>query len=153
MRTSAASFTATSSPRTSSSSTARSCGSPISASPGSRSAPGARPAPAPPRTLPPRTAAARAVCSGPLGSLAPEQAMGRPSYHSDVFSLGLIIYRMLTGSLPEWPFDWPAPGYERLRKRVPAEMIAFLRRALDVDPAQSYRDAGQLLAALQRGHA
>jgi serine/threonine-protein kinase len=92
----------------------------------------------------------RASGSGTLGFLAPEQAMGRPSYRSDVFSLGLIFYRMLTGRLPEWPFDWPPPGYERLRRRVPAEMIAFLRRALEVDPAQRYRDAGQMLAAFQR---
>ena len=26
---------------------------------------------------------------------------------SDVFSLGLIVYRMLSGVLPRWPFDWP----------------------------------------------
>ena len=36
--------------------------------------------------------------SGTLGHMAPEQAMGKPSKKSDIFSLGLIIYRMLSGS-------------------------------------------------------
>jgi len=35
--------------------------------------------------------------SGTVGYVAPEQAMGKPSFRSDVFSLGLILYRMLSG--------------------------------------------------------
>lgn len=92
----------------------------------------------------------KASGSGTLGYLAPEQAMGRPSYRSDVFSLGLILYRMLTGKLPEWPFDWPPPGYDRLRRRVPMQMIELLRRALSVDPSQRFRDARQMLAEFRR---
>ena len=92
----------------------------------------------------------RASGSGTIGYLAPEQAMGRPSYCSDVFSLGLIFYRMLAGKLPEWPFEWPPPGYDRLRRRVPADMIAFLRRAMSVEPVQRFHDAQQMLAAFRR---
>jgi serine/threonine-protein kinase len=92
----------------------------------------------------------RASGSGTIGYLAPEQAMGRPSYRSDVFSLGLILYRMLTGQLPEWPFAWPPPGYERLNGRVPADLIALLRRAMEVDPARRFRDAQQMLASFRR---
>ncbi|MBN2293777.1 MAG: serine/threonine protein kinase, partial [Pirellulales bacterium] len=40
---------------------------------------------------------------GTLGYIAPEQAMGRPSFRSDVFSLGLVLYRMFAGKLPQWP--------------------------------------------------
>ena len=43
--------------------------------------------------------------SGTIGYIAPEQAMGKPSFRSDVFSLGLILWEMLTGELPEYPFD------------------------------------------------
>lgn len=56
--------------------------------------------------------------SGTVGYVAPEQAMGKPSLRSDVFSLGLIIYRILTGRLPEWPFEWPLPGHDRLRQKT-----------------------------------
>ncbi|MBT8467101.1 MAG: serine/threonine protein kinase, partial [Deltaproteobacteria bacterium] len=50
---------------------------------------------------------------GTVGYIAPEQAMGKPSFRSDVFSMGLLIYRMFAGELPAWPFDWPLPGAER----------------------------------------
>jgi len=92
----------------------------------------------------------RASGSGTIGYLAPEQAMGRPSYRSDVFSLGLIFYRMLTGQLPEWPFEWPPPGYQRLGGRVPGDLVAFLRRAMEVDPVRRFRDAQHMLASFRR---
>lgn len=88
--------------------------------------------------------------SGTVGYLAPEQAMGKPSPRSDVFSLALVIYRMLTGHLPRWPFDWPPPGYERLRKYVNKDFIAVLKKSMDVDPRNRYRDAIQMQSALAR---
>lgn len=87
--------------------------------------------------------------SGTIGFCAPEQAMGKPSFRSDVFSLGLVFYRMLTGELPEWPFDWPPPGYERLRRQH-SELIALVRRSIRVDPRQRYPDATAMLAAFER---
>lgn len=92
----------------------------------------------------------RASGSGTLGYMAPEQAMGKPSFRSDVFSLGLVIYRMLSGKLPEWPFLWPLPGAERLKRRVHPDLVAFLKKALDIDPKKRFRDAGQMLTAFNR---
>jgi serine/threonine-protein kinase len=92
----------------------------------------------------------RASGSGTLGYCAPEQAMGQPSFRSDVFALGLIQYRMLTGHLPEWPFRWPPPGYGRLKTRVPADLVELLRRSIDVNPRQRFAEAGAMLAALRR---
>jgi len=89
-----------------------------------------------------------ASSSGTLGYVAPEQAMGRPSARSDVFSAGLIIYRMLTGVLPDWPYDWPPAGYDKLRRHAPA-MIEVLRRALSVPTRKRYRDAQQMLDAFR----
>ncbi|HNP65715.1 MAG TPA: serine/threonine-protein kinase, partial [Woeseiaceae bacterium] len=45
----------------------------------------------------------KASGSGTIDYIAPEQAMGRPKFQSDVFSLGLVVYRLLSGRLPEWP--------------------------------------------------
>lgn len=85
--------------------------------------------------------------SGTIGYVAPEQAMGRPSFSSDVFALGLIFWQMLTGELPEYPFTWPFPGLATLRAKVHADFVAWLRRALEVEPRKRFADAGQMLAA------
>jgi serine/threonine-protein kinase len=82
--------------------------------------------------------------------MAPEQAMGRPSTKSDVFSLGLIMVRLFTGHLPTWPFDWPMKGYSTLRRRAHPELLAVIRKAMEVRPNKRYRDAEEMLAALQR---
>ena len=84
--------------------------------------------------------------TGTIGYMAPEQAMGKPSFRSDVFSIGLIIWRLLSGHWPEWPFAWPPSGYNRLRGRIHPEFIDFMRRAIDLNPRRRYRDAEQMLA-------
>ena len=89
--------------------------------------------------------------SGTVGFMAPEQAMGRPSPKSDVFSVGLIIYRMLAGRRPEWPYDWPPPGYQQLRRRhAHPDLIDFLRRAIEPNPRKRFRDGIQMLSAFRR---
>ena len=52
--------------------------------------------------------------AGTFGYIAPEQAYGRARFSSDVFSLGLIAYEVLTGFLPTWPFEWPPDRYRTL---------------------------------------
>ena len=81
---------------------------------------------------------------GTVGYIAPEQAMGKPSFRSDVFSMGLLIYRMFAGELPEWPFDWPPPGADRLRRTVSRDFIAFLRRSIEVRERKRFRDGVQM---------
>ncbi len=87
----------------------------------------------------------KASGSGTVGYMSPEQAMGKPSSRSDVFSLGLCIYRMLTGHLPEYPFDWPPEGFNLLRRRVHADLLQVLKKSMEVDPKSRYRDADQML--------
>ncbi len=88
--------------------------------------------------------------TGTIGYLAPEQAFGRPSPASDVFALGLLIYQMLAGQLPDWPYQWPPPGFNRLRRVVRADMIALLQRATAVDHKKRFRDAQHMLRAFRR---
>ena len=92
----------------------------------------------------------KASGSGTIDYIAPEQAMGRPKFQSDVFSLGLVLYRLFSGKLPEWPFKWPLVGHDRLQKRFPPELAALLRKAIQLDPADRYKTAAEMYAAFRR---
>ncbi len=94
----------------------------------------------------------KASGSGTIDYIAPEQAMGRPKFQSDVFSMGLVLYRMFSGKLPEWPFEWPMAGYDKLSARVRPEVIEVLRKAIQLDPAKRYRDAVQMQSDFERSH-
>ncbi|MDH5643827.1 MAG: serine/threonine-protein kinase [Gemmatimonadota bacterium] len=88
--------------------------------------------------------------TGTLGYVAPEQAMGKPSLRSDVFAVGLVLYRLFAGELPEWPYSWPPTGYDRLKRSLHPELIGIIRRAVEVDEKKRFSDAPTMLAALQR---
>ena len=79
--------------------------------------------------------------AGTLGYMAPEQAYGRVRFTSDVFSLGLIAYEVLTGVLPTWPFEWPPDRYDRFVAKVPETLRPVLRKAAEFDPRKRYADA------------
>lgn len=96
------------------------------------------------------SASLRGCGTGTVGHMAPEQAMGRPTCQSDVFSLGLIVYRMLTGQWPEWPYEWPFVGHEKLKGRVSPSMIQWLRSSLEVNPRKRFDDAACMHAAFTR---
>jgi hypothetical protein len=57
---------------------------------------------------------------------------------------------MFSGQLPEWPFSWPPPGFDRLRRDLHPEVIRFLRRATEVDHRKRFADAVQMEAAFRR---
>ena len=88
--------------------------------------------------------------TGTVGFMAPEQAMGKPSLRSDVFSTGLLMYRMLAGEWMEWPFEWPGPGHTRLRSRVHTDLVDLIRRATEFTPRKRFADADQMLRAWLR---
>ena len=89
----------------------------------------------------------RASGSGTVGYIAPEQAMGRPSFASDVFSMGLILYRMFSGTLPEWPYDWPMEGYKRLRETTHPALMKIIRKAIALRPGDRFADGEEMLDA------
>ncbi|MDB4338875.1 serine/threonine protein kinase [Rhodopirellula sp.] len=83
--------------------------------------------------------------TGTVGYMAPEQAMGKPSTKSDVFSIGLLTYRLFSSHWPEYPFRWPFPGAALLRRRLHTDVIAMIRKSLAIEPHQRFRDANQML--------
>jgi len=87
--------------------------------------------------------------AGTMGYMAPEQAYGKPTLSSDVFSLGVIAYELLTGKLLKWPFAWPPERYERFRAKVPEPLRPVLQKACAFDPADRYPSAVELSAALE----
>jgi eukaryotic-like serine/threonine-protein kinase len=91
--------------------------------------------------------------AGTFGYVAPEQAYGRPRLGSDVFSLGLIAYELLAGTLLTWPFEWPAAGHRRFLARVPEPLRPVLRKAAAFDPRHRYADAVAFHTALERAFA
>ena len=87
---------------------------------------------------------------GTLGYMAPEQAYGRARFASDVFSLGLIGYEILTGQLPTWPFEWPFPAHDRFAAKVPEPLRPVLRKAAEFDPRRRWADAVEFHEAFER---
>ena len=87
--------------------------------------------------------------------MAPEQFHGKAVFASDVYSVGVTMYQMLTGSLP---YDTPAPAdIERLMRgemviaprvrnsKIPKAISAIILKALEPDQARRYKRATELL--------
>jgi serine/threonine protein kinase len=113
---------------------------------------------------------ARAVESGTLTAtgamigtphfMSPEQCAGKPvGPQSDQYSLGVVAYQMLTGSVP---FDgdslpeiiqhhWftPVPDWSLMRPDTPAALTVAVLRMLEKDPAKRFASTQELVATLE----
>jgi eukaryotic-like serine/threonine-protein kinase len=93
--------------------------------------------------------------------LSPEQARGAPvDQTSDLYSVGVVLYEMLTGQVPftgDTPLEIamkhlsevPKPPSE-LRPDVPHDLDSVVLRALAKDPAERYQSAEEMDADLAR---
>ena len=98
-----------------------------------------------------------------LGSpqyMAPEQIIGQPLDHrADIFSLGLVLYEMLTGSkpfqgedIPELTFkvaNLPAAPPSHLAPDLPQVIDFIIARALKKRPDERYASAAELAKDLR----
>lgn len=92
----------------------------------------------------------KASGSGTVGYIAPEQAVGRPMFQSDVFSLGLVFYEVLSGHVPEWPYDWPPPHIQRVRSRLAPKLVDWLRKSIEVRPEKRFKNANAMYREFKR---
>lgn len=94
---------------------------------------------------------ARSIVIGTPGFMPPEQSMGKPSYASDLFSLGLTAIYLLTGRNPQELSADPQTGeiiWRGYAKNVSRELAAVLDRAIRQRPSDRFRTAKDMLAAL-----
>jgi serine/threonine-protein kinase len=116
---------------------------------------------------------ARALVSAPMVEredvwgtpdyLSPEQAAGkRLAPPSDVYSIGVVMYEMLTGRLPFEAESGIALAFKHLREepapvndlnpRVPAGLARIVHKALAKEPSARYDTASQLAQVLINYH-
>ncbi|HEX7121923.1 MAG TPA: serine/threonine-protein kinase, partial [Gemmatimonadaceae bacterium] len=107
---------------------------------------------------------ATGMAIGTPAYMSPEQSMGEREVdgRSDLYSLGVVGYQMLTGDLPfeaqstpallvKHISERPTPIDER-RRGVPADLNRAVMLCLEKDPANRFPSAGALATALETGN-
>ncbi|QPK62181.1 protein kinase [Methylomonas sp. LL1] len=91
--------------------------------------------------------------------MAPEQFTGQAGKTSDVYSLGVILYRILAGSLPyrgsvtdiQRQIELPhaSPSVKQANPSAPPELVAICEKAMRKQAEERFADAGELATQLK----
>ncbi len=103
----------------------------------------------------------RGALRGKLLYMSPEQASGHPmDRRSDVFSLGVVFYEMITDTKPflgssekgilEMVRDCKFERPRALNPKIPESLEKVLLKALEKDPERRYQDASEMYRGLER---
>jgi serine/threonine protein kinase len=101
--------------------------------------------------------------AGTLSTMSPEQAAGRPDLidvRTDVYSLGIMLYHMLTG---QYPYEVTGTTLQVLQniqdvepvrprhinRKFDSDIEAVLLTALEKDPAKRYQSAAELKSDIE----
>jgi serine/threonine protein phosphatase PrpC len=98
---------------------------------------------------------------GTPGYMAPEMFAGEPGNEAtDIYALGVTIFRAFTGEFPYGNADATSPPrrdrpleFATLRPDLPAWLQAALGRAIAIDPAHRFRDMIEFAVEMEAGPA
>lgn len=99
------------------------------------------------------------MIKGKMAYMSPEQALGKAIDHrSDIFSCGIILYELLTGTrmfsgdtmhilakIRDAEYDIP----EEIKKDIPEQLLKVLDKSLQKEPDDRYQTCGEMLNDLE----